>query len=177
MSDEEFKYSIIENFISESECDHILDIVKALPETAIAPWESHKQVQLIWVGKPNEVVIHPTLKNDIVVNNTLKKIIEVVENKIIEDYFLPIVPDYAHVNIFETGTKFTQHLDRAHQPWSTVLYLNDDFDGGQTVIGYDWIEPKKGTLVAFQGNKIPHRVRVVSNGTRYTISQWFRIGG
>ena len=63
---------------------------------------------------------------------------------------------------------------------TSVLYLNDDFDGGQTYV-YESnkkrvdIQPKPGRLVAYNGHKLEHGVAKVTNGLRYTLPIWYTI--
>lgn len=68
-----------------------------------------------------------------------------------------------------------------HDFWSGhlagLIYLNDDYDGGELYFP-DWgisIKPKAGTFVSFPGNKnYLHGVKKIINGTRYTMSIWVR---
>lgn len=58
---------------------------------------------------------------------------------------------------------------------SVLLYLNDDFEGGQiefTQLGLT-LKPKAGMLLAFPSYlEFEHRVHPVTKGTRYTIVSW-----
>ncbi len=56
--------------------------------------------------------------------------------------------------------------------WTGVCYLNDNFDGGQTVVEDDKIEVKKGRVLLFNSKNILHGVNKVC-GNRYTIIAWF----
>jgi hypothetical protein len=55
-----------------------------------------------------------------------------------------------------------------------ILYLNDDFVGGETLVENEIIKPKKGTFIFFQGSRFLHGVKKVELGNRYTIPCWFR---
>ena len=67
-----------------------------------------------------------------------------------------------------------EHVDFDYHPYSTILYLNDDFEGGETVVGGKTISPKKCKLIGFEGNKITHKVNYITKGTRYTIPCWYK---
>lgn len=63
-------------------------------------------------------------------------------------------------------------LHRAH---TAILYLSDDFDGGDTNLPfYDInVTPKQGRVLCFKGiSEHEHGVRPVSNGNRYTYVVW-----
>jgi len=63
---------------------------------------------------------------------------------------------------------------------SVVLYLNDDFEGGEFVFPdlHIHIKPKPGMLIAFPStHHYKHGVMPVTKGTRYAIVNWMRIKG
>lgn len=63
------------------------------------------------------------------------------------------------------------HYDFPPYCCTTILYLNDEFSGGQTVVGDDIIVPKRGKIVCFNGRDILHKVNDII-GTRYTVATW-----
>jgi hypothetical protein len=75
------------------------------------------------------------------------------------------------------------HRDMQAGEWglcTSVLYLNDNFDGGQTFITKSTgerveVQPKPGRVVAYNGHKLEHGVTQVSNGLRYTLPIWYTI--
>lgn len=69
------------------------------------------------------------------------------------------------------------HVDkrRASTTHAAIVYLNDGFVGGQTYfpdIGEE-VQPQHGLLAAFPGGALPHGVRPITAGTRYTLALWF----
>lgn len=97
-----------------------------------------------------------------------------------------ICPDSYMFAKWNPGTKQYPHSD-SHlnngeandTPWrkfSTVLYLNENFDGGETYFPQHGItiEPKKGRLALFSsGLDYQHGVSEIKNGTRFNlISFW-----
>ncbi len=74
-----------------------------------------------------------------------------------------------------TGNKLTEHIDNSSDGllvYATVLYVNDNFKGGQLYFpDFDTIiEPKAGSLCVFDGSKnLIHGVKTVTEGTRYSI--------
>ena len=65
--------------------------------------------------------------------------------------------------------------------YSAVLYLNDDYDGGETIIlkeNSDEVEiknnPKKGSVIIFRSDEsCLHGVKTVTRGNRLTFGMWF----
>ena len=101
-----------------------------------------------------------------------------------------VYPEMIAINEWEIGGVQTPHLDTystveldndvvEEQPsreWTLILYLNDDFRGGETYF------PEQNNYVhtpvareglLFQGLYHEHGVYPVRRGSRHTISQWF----
>lgn len=60
---------------------------------------------------------------------------------------------------------------------SVLAYLNDDYEGGELYFpDHDvTIKPKRGSIITFPGNAhYIHGVKPITNGIRYTMSQWCR---
>jgi predicted 2-oxoglutarate/Fe(II)-dependent dioxygenase YbiX len=93
------------------------------------------------------------------------------------------------LNKWEVGDNLTQHIDSAQDfeqflgsgaAWppsvvlySSILYLNDDYEGGEirfTEHGVS-VKPKAGTLLIFPSTDMyPHEVTEITSGTRYTFA-------
>ncbi len=60
---------------------------------------------------------------------------------------------------------------------SVVVYLNDDFTGGETeMAGGLKVSPKKGKALIFPSNwNYPHRACPVTKGTKYALVTWYNI--
>ena len=72
------------------------------------------------------------------------------------------------------GESQSYHYDFDYHPYTVVIYLNDDFEGGETVVETKKIKPKKNQLIGFEGNVTKHKVNAVTKGVRYTIVCWFK---
>jgi predicted 2-oxoglutarate/Fe(II)-dependent dioxygenase YbiX len=59
---------------------------------------------------------------------------------------------------------------------SALLYLNDDYEGGEITfphIGFSQ-KPKAGSLIFFPSNFVfVHEVNAVTSGTRYALPNWY----
>lgn len=84
-----------------------------------------------------------------------------------------------------TGEEMRPHRDDRHpngrphktpwREWACIIYLNSDFDGGETYFPSDGglqNKPVQCSLIFFQGARW-HGVRAVSRGVRYTAPSWF----
>ncbi len=80
--------------------------------------------------------------------------------------------------VWRAGSEQRAHIDakRAETRFAAILYLNDGLSGGQTFFeGVDYQgTPQTGRLIAFPGRHIPHGVRRIESGTRYTMALWFK---
>jgi SM-20-related protein len=81
----------------------------------------------------------------------------------------------------ENGEIVAWKLVKPNRVITTLLFLNDDFDGGELVFDYFFdeagavcrLKPKAGLAVAFPSNPIfAHSVKPVLKGYRLTIAQW-----
>lgn len=69
------------------------------------------------------------------------------------------------------------HLDNASDKTilSSIIYLNDDFNGGETYFDDGTkIAPKKKRALFFDGTKYKHGVNNVENGERFTLATWHK---
>jgi len=61
----------------------------------------------------------------------------------------------------------TQKFHRHTINWTYLIFLNDDYVGGELVIDNFTVSPRKNQLIIFSG-KLKHKVNQVSFGNRYT---------
>jgi hypothetical protein len=83
------------------------------------------------------------------------------------------------VQRWETNTGMSLHSDDGYgeRPdqvgikWGIVIYLNDEYEGGNIEYPDQGIafKPKVGSMLVHRGN-IPHQVQVVTSGSRYYIT-------
>lgn len=60
-------------------------------------------------------------------------------------------------------------LEHTHDtPYNFVIFLNEDFVGGELWIGGEWIKPKTGTMVYFSGD-VGHYPKRVTEGNRWVM--------
>lgn len=80
---------------------------------------------------------------------------------------------------YDVGGKFDHHIDDGAMFPRTVsvsAYLNDDYDGGEIEFLHFGIlhKPVAGDIIVFSSSfPYLHKVHPVTNGTRYTIVNWY----
>ncbi|MBQ1498745.1 MAG: hypothetical protein IIZ38_10555 [Sphingomonas sp.] len=87
-----------------------------------------------------------------------------------------IHPEETQIVRWSPGDGQPLHLDMTRETttYAAILYLNDDFLGGETFFENGaTIRPRTGTLVGFHGASLRHGVRTVVAGTRLTMPIWF----
>ena len=67
------------------------------------------------------------------------------------------------------------HIDTnpLNDVFASILYLNDNFLGGQTAFDTFEIEPRIGRLLIFSNRYYRHSVKKVKFNTRYTLATWY----
>lgn len=96
-----------------------------------------------------------------------------------------IYPDYLGVVKWEVGDMQHPHADGENEngehplhwrKFGCVLYLNDDYEGGEIYFPNQNIElkPAPNTLVFFPGSlEFLHGVKPITNGSRYTLTSFW----
>jgi hypothetical protein len=152
----------IDSFLSEDECNRLIKI--------------HKQL-FAFRGK---------FHNETEVLNVMYMMSNDSENDIFIRYIHGKITDHIKainksnfINFFEVvkwkeGLSMKKHFDFDFHAWTSVIYLNDDYEGGETVVGENKITPRKGKIVTFQGVSLLHGVNKVLKGDRYTVPVWYR---
>ena len=168
------------NFLTNEECDSIV----AFTNDNIHLFDNHGQDHNFWSKRVVDYHIIPDqrLQNRLV---SISHSVALILNQLATDK-RPLVPDTLQIVRWINGYELHPHADRENPngsthpfPWrdfGTVIYLNDDFEGGQIHWpnkGLEW-KPVKGSLVIFPGTaEFLQGVRNVPNGVRYTIPSFY----
>jgi len=93
-----------------------------------------------------------------------------------------VVADYQQVVLISSGSYMGTHKDIWDTEYSSIIYLNEDFEGGETYIRLPnqesndiVIKPKTGRLISFRGTDIIHGVNKVTKGNRFTLPAWYSL--
>ena len=92
----------------------------------------------------------------------------------------PHLDTYSHQEREDEGYNEEEREKSPRREWTVIVYLNDDYTGGETYFppsdyypfGYQ-VEKNVGDGLLFQGIYHPHGVFKVRRNNRYTISIWF----
>ena len=142
-----------DNFLSKEECDYF---IKKAPKLGNGDFT--------WGQKTVDIT-----KEDIV-----KKVVDFFKYTL--NLNLSIIQ--AEIQNWNISSDSDLHIHDANNRTSTkfnsLIYLNDDFDGGEffTKNGII-IKPKSGKLTLFNGSKVYHGVKKVYNKDRLTLIFWW----
>jgi predicted 2-oxoglutarate/Fe(II)-dependent dioxygenase YbiX len=86
------------------------------------------------------------------------------------------------INKYDKGGFMSRHVDNIHHSHgqqygypqvSALLYLNDDYVGGEFYVADKKFLPIKGSAIIFPSNfMFPHEAKPVTKGTRWSIVTW-----
>ena len=86
------------------------------------------------------------------------------------------------INRYSENGFMSSHVDNIHHshgqqygyPQVTVLlYLNDDYEGGEFYVAGKMFEPIRGSAIIFPSNfMFPHEAKTVTKGMRWSIVTW-----
>ena len=169
---------IEENFISPDECQRFIDLSlankgKEMPygdETrggdtylTTVEWKDHTAVYL--GGDVDPTV--PSLDDEVVTR----------VNSICKNFDSDANLDYVGVVRWPIGTFMKPHFDsnNVHTPnkVAAMLYLNNDFEGGNLIFQDRVVKPEPGKLIIFENTKNLHYVDKVEDSERYALSFWY----
>jgi Rps23 Pro-64 3,4-dihydroxylase Tpa1-like proline 4-hydroxylase len=156
---------IIKNFLLEETCiDLIKEVNLIVKQPNLSFWD-----QIMY---SNKNIAHQ-------INNIIPKIKTIIKNEFNIDVSEKKDPRVAK---WGPGTFLKTHVDdlsydTSKNHISTVIYLNNDYVGGEIFFPEQdiIISPSVGDLIIFPGNlNYPHEVKEILSGNRYTIPTWFR---
>ena len=84
--------------------------------------------------------------------------------------------NYVQIIKYPEGTHFPWHMHIADDKDSgtAILFLNDNFVGGDLNVGGHRFKTKQGTVVGFNNStKVFHTVEPIWKGSRYCLAIWF----
>lgn len=82
--------------------------------------------------------------------------------------------EYFQIVRREVGNELIAHFDFDDVIYSSVIYLNDTFEGGETRVGETTIKPVKGSIIGFEGADVRHSILPIVGNHRYAISTWYK---
>ena len=151
----------IENFISDKESKYFINFHNKYYNLENNYSVKHRQTEVI---QCDVLLKNAKFKK---MNDTLNKFIQKINKKYVVNYF--------QIVKWPTYESQGEHFDFDIHPYTSVLYLKDNFEGGETIVGNKIVKPKKCKLIGFNGNKTKHEVDTITKGVRYTIPCWYKL--
>ncbi len=138
---------IYENFLSNQECNNYINYF-------LSNKDKIKQYRNTFILK----LFDPNLLNKLVNNFSIKKLNN---------------PDNLEIVRWPENSFMDFHYDKGDD-LSFIIYLNEDFLGGETIINDLNVKPKIGKIVIFSNGKLLHKVNKIDKGDRYTLIGWYK---
>lgn len=163
------RISILKNFIDQ------VDI-----ETGINTLVEYESNNFLKIFKDNpKVLVAPETK---IVNSLLKKYSDLViqKHKELNGFLVPLYTTDGFLSLWKptsySGVHVDSHTGYEFLQFATVIYLNDNYEGGEIFFpnqNFSY-KPKSGDAVVFPcgGSEYMHGVSEVISGDRYTIAMW-----
>jgi hypothetical protein len=140
---------IINNFLTREICENLIEKFKSLNKYYI----SFKKRYLINLKDwPKELLFADIIKK-FERNDTKIDCIQIV--------FWPI------------GESHEWHDDTIYYDMTTITYLNENYEGGRTVVEDVEIKPETGKYIEFNSNK-KHMVTELISGERFVLLCWYK---
>lgn len=172
---------IIPDVLSRPQCQILIDCY----ERNHRERAEHTGVEF-WDGR--YIQFHDIMAHEVEAVRIMQQIRHFANLTIINEFAMgePVYPDCAQIVRWHAGLEMKPHADNmkadgspnatSHRTYSSILYLNDDYEGGHTYypgLGVR-VAPKAGSLLLFgAGYEYVHGVTKITSGLRYTYSGWF----
>ena len=148
-----------QNFISKNECDYFISLA-AKPNTDIR--QKYCEDNPLWEHR--------------VINITNHHIVNRVSDHFKKALGLDLKIEEAQIQNWIVGSESLPHT---HERWpqvkyNSLLYLNNNFEGGEFYTPQLTIKPEPGLLTLFDGSQTEHGLNQVLNNDRFTLIFWWK---
>jgi len=171
------------NILSVELCNQIIDYkfnyIKSTYSThkGLSPNEKRVEMDEIWIRKDN--IFYNDLKD--AVSEVAKKYTVMMKSFHDRDFVVQKTTDF-RLNKYDIGGFMSRHCDNIHHSHgqtygypqaSVLLFLNDNFKGGEFLVSEEQPTIKTGEALIFPSNfMFPHEVKKITQGTRWSIVSW-----
>tara|TARA_R110001599_G_scaffold53149_1_gene148558 strand:+ start:230 stop:715 length:486 start_codon:yes stop_codon:yes gene_type:complete len=152
--------NIIKNFLSDEESNNYIDFHKNVFNNNKPSCSLHRKTKVL---DCTEFHHEPLIK---LMYSKLLNLCNKIDKKLTINYF--------QIVEWPMNESQGEHVDFSYHPYTSIVYLNDDFEGGETVVDKKIYKPVKNSLISFEGNKLKHEVTKITKGIRYTIPCWYK---
>jgi predicted 2-oxoglutarate/Fe(II)-dependent dioxygenase YbiX len=178
-----------ENYLSRDQCRKLLDIIEKQGSGWLKVMDLEKTTRETTVNKVDENRVtelvdmeeHQGMLNDLVANLIIEEI-EPGTGTRIEWFEEPQILKYKPGGFYAShadSESYDNQLDAwvkvLDRDWSLLLYLNDEYEGGEirfNKFNFE-VKPKAGTLIYFPADgRYMHTALPVTSGVRYALVSW-----
>ncbi len=175
-------YIVVEDFLNHDECATLMAAQRALRAT-LPQFDQQKDY---WNGRV--IYAHEVGAIDAKAGEIMTRFQKEATQRLGAFYQLthPVYADTVQLVFWNDGMFMPPHADNANpdgaphgmawRNFSSVVYLNDDYDGGELYFTAldQYIKPKAGMLVGFTGGFYhEHSVLKVTGGDRFTMPSFY----
>ena len=163
--------NIIKGYATPETCDALVAVIEeAKTDGSMTAWATQEN--------PNKIVQVPKAKAQLIIDQCVKDYTEFC--KVTYNFDGVLCREQTNLTEWPVNCGRIPHNDYEY-PWtsfSTILYLNDDFDGGELIFTQQniTIKPEKGDVVVFpsQSKVLEHEVKPPTDKSRYTLAIWLQ---
>lgn len=158
-------YHIIDNFISEKDSQDLITFFDKNDHLCSDSEERHKHrnlhYDLIKDKKIKDLLDYYCLKNIIFIDHIFKAKTK-LWNKM-------------RLCRWKKGDSMALHIDKnIDYYYSSLLYLNDEYEGGELLFNAEVMKMKKFSCIIFESDIHVHGVKKILKHKRYTIPSWYQ---
>ena len=136
----------IDNFLSKEECNKLIEKFKQSKDSVF----KYRNTFTLKI-KPENIL--DRINNQFKFHNFLK-------------------PDNCEIVMWPVDSYMKIHIDNGDK-FSFFLYLNDDFEGGETVVEDITVKPKQGRIIVFSNGVMYHEVKQIKKNSRFMLAGWY----
>lgn len=162
---------IIENFLTDQECDHYIELTKDKVFEEAKINMGGRQMMSKGVRNNDRLMI---FDNDLA-ENLFQKAVEFLPQTH-EDHQVLDFNEMFRIYKYSSGQRFKMHRDGSYirnenekSFYTFLIYLNDDFEGGETEFeNLFTVAPKKGSALVFY-HPLRHEGKTLISGLKYVL--------
>ena len=141
----------IRNFLSKEECNYCINFFDT------------NESRSVYFHKRKKLEIRSLLNEDIHIKKLIIKYSVIYPGHYISNFEILKWP---------VGEYHDWHNDTIYYDKTTITYLNENYDGGRTMVDNYSVEPEIGKIILFDAN-VKHKVSVLTKGDRYVMLAWY----
>ena len=124
------------------------------------------------------------------IKNEISECRDIITNLVKKSFNVDVFPNVTTLVMWKEGKSMSIHKDNGYEndksilhmrKYTTVMYINDDFEGGETVVlkensnEIEYIsKPQISSVLIFRSDEsCLHGVKKIEKGERLTLSMWF----